>query len=434
MVMSLVIRGFKNAFRDIVETVSIIAIIAISIGLALTMVLAINAVQKRIDEVQGAIGSTITLSPVGQQFGSGGSPLYASSINGIENIPHIVKVTEAFSDRLSSPDIDLSSSVDLGGTGQQGSMMFSGGMPVYITGINDAAGYKAVSGHDLNVVAGTTIDMSKDANGVMVGQGLANKNNLAVGSTFSAYGAKSVVKGIFDTGNTWADNVVVFPLKTVQRLSGRQDEISMALIQVDAPENVATVQSAVEAKAGSAADITSSADIIKDAVGPLEDVRGTALADLIASLAVGAAVIFLSMLVFIHMRRREIGILKAIGASNRHIILQFAIEAIVLAIAGTIAGVGVGLILNSSIFSILTQNLGGSSGGPVSADLLNLGFKVGWGAFSTIRNATEGVHTVVNPAMIIYGLIAAIGITAAGAIGPAWYMARLRPTEAIRPE
>ncbi len=61
--MGSVLRGARNAFRNPIRTVSVALIVGLSVGLALTMVLSVQAVQLRIDSVKSAIGSRIDHLP-----------------------------------------------------------------------------------------------------------------------------------------------------------------------------------------------------------------------------------------------------------------------------------------------------------------------------------------------------------------------------------
>lgn len=62
------------------------------------------------------------------------------------------------------------------------------------------------------------------------------------------------------------------------------------------------------------------------------------------SLIIGGIGIMNSMLVTVAERQREIGIRKAVGATNGHIISQFLIEATIIGLLGGIVGYGIGLV------------------------------------------------------------------------------------------
>jgi putative ABC transport system permease protein len=63
----------------------------------------------------------------------------------------------------------------------------------------------------------------------------------------------------------------------------------------------------------------------------------------LVSLLVGGIGIMNIMLVSVTERTREIGIRKAVGATAHHIMVQFLIEAVVIAIMGGLIGIGAGV-------------------------------------------------------------------------------------------
>jgi hypothetical protein len=98
--MSVTTRGVKNAFRNTIRSISITAILALTIALALVMLLSLKAVQARIDDVKASVGNTVTVMPAGARgFQGGGEPLTAETISKIEDTAHVKSVTSTLEDR-----------------------------------------------------------------------------------------------------------------------------------------------------------------------------------------------------------------------------------------------------------------------------------------------------------------------------------------------
>jgi putative ABC transport system permease protein len=114
------------------------------------------------------------------------------------------------------------------------------------------------------------------------------------------------------------------------------------------------------------------------------------------SLLVGGIGVMNIMLVSVIERTREIGIRKALGATNLDIWLQFLIEAAVLTLTGGLIGIG-----------------------------------LGYGA-SYLVNRTGAITTVISPEMIILAVSVSVGIGLFFGFYPAWNASRLSPVEAFR--
>jgi len=109
------------------------------------------------------------------------------------------------------------------------------------------------------------------------------------------------------------------------------------------------------------------------------------------SLLVGGIGIMNIMLVSVSERTKEIGLRKAVGASNRNILYQFLFEAITLSIIGGIIGtaLGLGIAKTVSVVSPL------QAAAPVWTIILGIGFSAAVGIFFGIFPANRAAQ--LNP-------------------------------------
>ena len=293
---------------------------------------------------------------------------------------------------------------------------------------------------------------SDDTYSAIVGKQLAEKNNLKVGSTFTAYDKTFTVVGIADQGNTFENDTVMIPLATAQELTGLSDEVSPIIVDVDSIDNLESVISAIKDKLGEdKVDVTSSQENVRQAIESLKSVQKVSIIGFIASLAAGAVIVLMVMFVIVRERRREIGVLKAIGGSNRTIVMQFIVEAIVLVgIAGILglgtATLGSGAVANALVSSNTSSASSDSaSDGPSTSGVSSAGPSAGGGprmirfngSGDTVEDTKElvgKVATSIGWSTLAAGVAGMIAIAILGSAIPAWLIAKVRPAEVLRGE
>ena len=248
------------------------------------------------------------------------------------------------------------------------------------------------------------------------------------------------VTGIFTVSNNEAGaGTVVVSLPTEQRLSNQAGDVTSATATVDSLDNLNSTTTAIKNTLGSAADVTSAQTQANNTVQPLDSVKTVSLYSLIGAVVAGGVIILLTMIMIVRERRREIGVIKAIGASNVKVITQFTSEAITLTCMGAIVGILIGAAAanpittqlvkssSSSTTSAFTRGPGGGGGGPQF-----VGGGRGVGGF--FRNNVSNIHAAVGWDIILYGLAAAIIIAIIGSAFVSLFIARVRPAEVMRGE
>lgn len=453
--MNVISRGVRNALRSPIRSGAIVLMLAISVGLVLAMLVARSSVNAKIDEVKASTATQITINPAGIQGGvGGGDDLTADQVKTISGTAHVTGVTSTLTDQLGSTDTNLTPSLTLGSfgmrqqrfeTGDGGSTPAGGTQlqrkaPTPRTSVTGTSNPASIITSD-KLTSGAMIDGSSSDDIALVGTTLATKNNLSLGSTFTAYGATITVKGIFSSGNTFQDNGIIMPLATVQTLTQQPGAVSNVTATADSSENVAGVVSALKSSLGDKADITSQQEQAQNSLAPLENIASLALTGVIGAAIAGAIIILLSMIMIVRERRREIGVIKAIGGTNAKVIVQFMTEALTLTIIGGIIGLGIGVAASGPMTQSLvdsntsTPTTGiarqASGGGTGSARGFTGGFRqVG----SQLATNFKTINSTLTPQIFASSVGVILLIAIVGSAIPAWSIARVRPAEVLRTE
>jgi putative ABC transport system permease protein len=244
-------------------------------------------------------------------------------------------------------------------------------------------------------------------------------NSDPVGQTVRAGNQILRVTGVLQSTGASAmgsspDDSIIIPLTAMERMftlrrTNQGDHIvsSIAVTMADqnqsgeVVENITTVlQMRHGISAGKANDfsITSVEEVARSVSETASNLTFFLGAIAAISLLVGGIGVMNIMLVSVAERKREIGILKALGAKERDIWTQFLIEASFLTITGGIIGIG-----------------------------------FGWAA-SKLTSRFMAMETLVSPDIVLLAISVSIGIGIFFGFYPAWSASRLDPIEALRAE
>ena len=449
--MGAISRGVKNAFRNNLRTISVVLILSVSIAMSLAMYESLKAVEAKINSVKSSIGNFVTVSPAGiRGFEGGGNLLTEENISKISKIDGVVKITKTLSDHLQSSTTSLTAPVEAGDFGRRQQRQdlenssnqnppadqgqnHGFAMPIMVSATDDISVTQSLNLSELNISSGEKLDSKSSENIAIVGSEMASKNNLTFGGTFKAYNQDIKVVGIFDAGNKFGNALIIMPLATLQNLSGQSGQVNSVLVQTSSIDTISSVTSEIKSTLGDSADVTSSKDTSTQAIIPLENIKKISTYGLFGSLIAGAIILFLTMVMIVRERRREIGVLKAIGASNALIVTQFSIESLVLTLLSAVFGVIVGTFLSNPILKMMvTNNTAETPAGPGENHAAMM--RVYAGIISGAQGAVRDLTTTIDWQIIVYGLVAAIIIAIIGSSLPAYMISKVRPAEVMRSE
>jgi putative ABC transport system permease protein len=457
--VNVISRGIKNTFRNGLRTLSFSIILAISMGMGFAMLLANQAVHARLNDLRTRIGNTISVHPAGI-FGTegGGKPLTDKEVDALVKLAHVVRVDKSIDFLINNSEASKDKSQDSMSTieSQTSSQMLEtnllsalkpfelgegvklpGGrkLPPPPIGASGITGSFDTDGKPLLIASGRALNKD-DVYGALVGRTLAEKNNLMIGSTFTIKQKTFTVVGIINSETEFAGNTIKIPFTTAQTLTERNGLVLAALVQIDSIDNLEALKQEIQKVLGKGrADVTSSQPGALQAVASLQSIERISFVALVVALAAGALTVLLTMLIVVRERTKEIGVLKALGAGNGRVILQFMTEATALTMIGTLLGLGIALISGNVILSTLLSSKTGSGNETPGGDS-SLGSSVqmiGGGALpQTSNDMLSNLVTFVDWHLIVYGLIAALGIALIGSALPAWLVARVRPAKVMR--
>ena len=241
--------------------------------------------------------------------------------------------------------------------------------------------------------------------GAVVGMAAAKQFKLNPGSVVTIRGEQIQVQGVLNETGGRDDFTVFLTLPLAQRLFKAVDRVSYAAVKVD---NLALTDSYIE-KINEAVGlgVVSDKQMLKSVLSIVGSVNITL--QLIAAVSVLAAAfgIINTMMTATYERKREIGILQALGAKQSTIFTAFIMESGFYGLIGGVSGVMAGLITSIVAAPYISSN-----------------------AFTTLVKGS-GTNAAIDYKLVIGSVLFSVVVAVAAGLYPAWRAARLSPVEAI---
>ncbi len=240
-----------------------------------------------------------------------------------------------------------------------------------------------------------------DAYHTVVGSKVAARHGLDLGSTIEYRDRDFTVVGILNETQSTSDTLVIIPIDIMRRLIKAPDLIMMMTVVPQDPREVEALAVRIRSDVDTV-QVTAPADAVAQARGQAAVLSAVVMGGALMAVLVGGLAVVNTMFISITERIKEIGLKKAIGASDSDIIREYVFEAVII---GCVGGV-IGLVLGGGLALLLNATMGEASG------VSNL--------FS------------VTPRLVITAIVFAVGLSGFAGLYPALIAARLDPVRALR--
>jgi lipoprotein-releasing system permease protein len=208
-------------------------------------------------------------------------------------------------------------------------------------------------------------DFDLSGRGVLVGVDFANNLGLHVGDTLSIYSPGEIkemkaaldrkedvailpddyeVRGIFDTGYyEFNARFIVTSLENAQDLYGLENSVHGLFVTLNDPYQAAQVKQQLEQSLGDDFSITTWMEQNSNLLDALLVEKNVMFYLLFFIVFVAAFGITCTLITFVMMKTGEIGLMKAVGASNKQVMFVFILQSLIISIVGIAVGIGLGL-------------------------------------------------------------------------------------------
>ncbi|HLK57896.1 MAG TPA: FtsX-like permease family protein [Chthonomonadaceae bacterium] len=243
--------------------------------------------------------------------------------------------------------------------------------------------------------------------GILITGEFARRHGLQIGSQLLLNTPQGVqelhVTGLLaDSGPARAlgGNFAIMELNAAQRLFGRPGFVDRIEVAHATREQLQQLCPGYEI-----APAASGASMLEDALARIDSLQAVSL----IALLVGLLIIYNSVQISVQERLKEIGTLRALGATRRQIFGILLIEWLLVGLVGSLLGVGFGYALSKGLLAYTSRTLN------AMIPLID------------IRDVK------LAPRLLLFGMVLGTGTTGMATAIPAWNVIHMPPLDLLRP-
>ncbi|MBC7085480.1 MAG: ABC transporter permease [Methanomethylovorans sp.] len=252
----------------------------------------------------------------------------------------------------------------------------------------------------------------------VIGSGVAEDvfdHEVGLNQVLTISGKSVRVVGILESEGGSTDNSIIMPIDAAVTLieDAQPDVFDSIIVKAESMEIAETVSDDIKNKLMISRHVTekdidfsvsTSASMVETASEMMQSMTLFLAAIAGVSLIVGAVGIANTMFTSVMEKTREIGTMKAIGATNRDILMIFIMNSALVGLVGGILGVIAGSLM-TSLFPLLGMQMMRSS-----------------------------MSISLSPRITVFGLFIAVAVGVISGVVPAYKASKMRPVDALRYE
>lgn len=388
--MSNWLMSFRNLKRRRLRTIFTISGITIGIALMVVLLAMLNGMDTRLNEqVRGLTGADLTVYNSTTQSETGSEP--QSFI--IQTYDSMSETNAEVVKNISGVDV-VSSTLTFNGFVKSS----NNNTQLRVNGIEPDS-YDYVAG-GLNLVAGSPLKQGDD-NSIVIGKSVSSVLGIGVGDKISVSSnqistREFTVVGIYETGMDVMDAAGYVSLDSAQNLTDKEGLVSNIQVKTKNPEEVDKIANTIPGKIQGVKVITQKS-IMQKITDMLRTIQIFVSSLGLIALSAGSFGVINTMLMAVHERTREIGILKAIGSRGTVIMKMFLIEALLIGLISSTMGCLLGIII---VYAF-----------PLTKDIMT---------------------PIISPSIIGIAIALGIVVSVLAGIYPAWRASKMNIVEAMK--
>jgi putative ABC transport system permease protein len=331
--LNLVILALRNLQRRPARSLIVSASVGLALGTALSLLTLADSIERSASEGVAERGADLTvLSKNSTDFLSGFIP--EDTVKRLSQIPGVVATT---SELVTFASID------------QSQRRLVTGWPI------DSFHWKEMP------ISSGQIPTAKAKHDAVLGTGVAEALHKKVGDEISLFDTRFNVVGIANYQTAFNRSIIYVPLAALQEVSFRQKQVTLFHLKINPKVSLSRIEEIKSEIAKMQSLVATPTEQVLQHDRNLQLLRAISRAVSLIALTMGALSVLNTLLMAVHERTREIGIMMAIGWPKARTMASIISEAVFIGVAGSLVGIPL-----SYGISLLFQRL------PTIGDILSI--------------------------------------------------------------